>query len=502
MGAVRIHSDQTDDRGAGLVHKFSWVAISGFGRQLAFFIINGYLACCLSKVAFGTLTCAYGALMVFVGVADFGLRQHGWRHVARNPHRTADVVNSLMAARLLMTGVALVGYLATAIIFCHGARDWWIFLLYSFGLFFNMSSFDFPFLGRDKMDLLGRSYAIAYAYFVPACLLTIRDDSTAWLMPVHFVIAHTILFALLYRNYRRHFGPIKLSFDRRKLKHHFDESWSLGINSLLFRTAVNYPVLLLGVVVSSLAAAEYRLAEMFYGLFTSLGLYLGSSTFTTYASYERDNDERITQSVTVAVQTILLGLVPVGLLFVSTLPLVFVATFPNSSPNLTIICWFLGASLPMAVVTRYLQTCLPSIGLNKELLKVNFVYLVVGVCCGAAMTFAVGGWGVAASVLISEFASLCLLLALVRQRLPGLQIAPMLSAPLVAAVLCGVLHLLFWTMRAPHWLQVVAPIVVAAPILWRLSAVRMHLSAHGQHVYSIAAADGTTNAEPIRSKAA
>src|SRR5947208_12558510 len=90
----------------GAVQKFSWIAFSGFLRQFAFFIVNGYFACRLTKEAFGTLTCAFGSLLLFIGIADFGLREIAWRDVARNPRRTADVLNTVLAAPVAMTLVA------------------------------------------------------------------------------------------------------------------------------------------------------------------------------------------------------------------------------------------------------------------------------------------------------------------------------------------------------------------------------------------------------------
>jgi O-antigen/teichoic acid export membrane protein len=502
MRVIAADIDAPDIPRRGLVQKFSWVALSGFGRQLAFFVVNSYLAYCLSKEMFGTLTCAFGSLMVFVGLADFGLRQVGWREVARNPQRIAAVVNSVLAARLLMTVVALVGFLAAATVYCHSARDWIVFLAYSFGLFFNMSSFDFPFLGRDKVDTLGRSYAISYAYFVPACLVTVHGDSTAWLVPVHFVVAHAILFVLLHRDYRRTVGPLKLSFERRELKHYFRESWSLGINSLLFRMAVNYPVLLLGVLLSSVAAAEYRMAEMFYALFASLGLYLGSSTFTTYASYDGDNDERIVESVSIAVQTILLCLIPIGFLFMTVLPTIFAAVFDGDSPNLPIICQLLGLSLPVAVTTRYLQTCLPSVGLNKELLKVNVANLSIGLGSGMALIATVGGWGVAASVLLSETTSLVLLLTFVKQKLPALKFGPMFAAPCAAGSIGMVIYFVAVAVGTPGWLQIAAPLAFTAPIAWWLSEARTHGKPSRTPTWTNASAADEPFAEPIGSKAA
>lgn len=458
-----------------LVHRFSWVALSGFGRQVAFFIVNAYLAYCLSKQMFGTITLAFGVLMVFVGIADFGLRQVGWREIARNTNHISKVVNAVFTTRLLVTLIAFGGFMAVASIYCHNWRDWTIFFAYSFGLFFNMTSFDYPFLGRDKMDTLARAYAVSYAYFVPACLLTISSDATAWLVPVHFVIAHAILFALLYRNYRRSFGPLVLTLDRQTLTHYLREAWPLGINLFLFRATINYPVLLVGFMISSVAAAEYRLVEMCYALFTSLGLHLGSSTFTTLASHKK-NEEQVSQNLTIAVEATMLSLVPAAFAFATILPTALSFLHLGNSPNVTMICWLLGITLPMAVVTRYLQTCLPGIGLSRELLNVNAISLAIGLTSGVVLVTISDVWGIAASVLLSESVVLFLLFKYLKQHVPALSLSAMFATPMLAAVITFSLYIAIASTGAPDWLSIATPITCSVPIAWRFSATRQLLT--------------------------
>jgi O-antigen/teichoic acid export membrane protein len=433
-------------------------------RQLAFFIVNGYFACCLTKEMFGTLTCAFGSLLVFIGIADFGLREIAWRDVARNPSRTADVVNTVLAARVAMTLVAMIGFIASATIYCHDAAGWAIFLIYSLGLFFNMSSFDYPFLGRDKMDTISKSSAVAYAYYVPACLITVRGDSTAWLAAAHFVIAHMIFFGLLYRDYRRTYGPTQLAFHWDVTGDYFRRSWPLGVNGLVFRLTINYPVLLLGLILSSVAVAEYRLAEMFYSLFTSLGIYIGSSMFTTYAAYEGERDGRIASSVEAALRTIFLAHVPVAFAFVTVLPLMLDLFQHINSPGEELICLLLGLSLPFGVATRYLKTCLPSVGLNGQLLTVNVVSLAIGVGMGVGLIGAFGAPSIAASVLCSEVCGLCLILMILKQKLPELRLSAIVQAPVAAAVVLLAVHAALWGTSAPQLMCMLLPMAVCTPL--------------------------------------
>jgi O-antigen/teichoic acid export membrane protein len=451
---------------AGLIRKFSWLALSGFGRQLAFFAVNSYFAWALSKEMFGTLTCAYGSLMVFIGLADFGLRQVGWREVARNPQGIASVVNELVVARLVTTLVSMAGFLAAAGLYCRDSQDWVVFLAYSLGLFFNMTSFDFPFMGQDRVDIVSKSSAIAYAYYVPACLISVRGDSSAWLAAVHFVVAHAIFVALLHKEYRRTIGPLRPSFRAEVIVKYYKRSWPLGLNFIVFRLTTNYPVLLLGLIVSSAAVAEYRVAELFYSLFASLGLYLGSSTFTTYASYDDDGHGRIANSVEIAVRTILLGLMPVGFAFITLLPTVLAWWLNETSRMAAVTCFFLGISLPLGVATRYLKTCLPSVGLNAQLLSVNVASLVLGVGTGAAVINDIGPAGIAASVLVSDAFGLALLLTFLKQR-ASLRIAPTLGAASAVGGLWAALYVGSMVLSPSPWVRAFVPMVVATPLtLW------------------------------------
>jgi O-antigen/teichoic acid export membrane protein len=455
---------------ASLMRKFSRIAVGGFGRQIAVFAVNGYLAWTLSKDVFGTFTCAYGSLMVTIGLADFGLRQVGWREVARNPQRIASIVDEIVAARLVTTLIGMAGFLACAGMYCRHPQDWIIFLAFSPGLLFNMTSFDFPFMGQDRVATINKSSTVAYAYYVLASLLTVGGDSTAWLAAFHFVVAHAIFVALLHKEYRRMVGPLRPLFRPRVILGYYKLSWPLGLNFFIFRLTTHYPVLLLGLIVSSAAVAEYRVAELFYSLFASLGLYLGSSTFTTFASYGKDGNRDIAHSVEIAVRTILLGLMPVGFLFATLLPTVLAWWLNETSPMAALTCFFLGISLPLGVATRYLKTCLPSIGLNAQLLSVNVASLALGVGAGAWLIRVVGPPGIAASVLVSDVCGLAMLLGLLKRR-SSLRIAPAIAAASGVGGVWAALYVTSMALSPSPWLRVLVPLVVATPLTLWIAAI-------------------------------
>jgi O-antigen/teichoic acid export membrane protein len=453
-----------------LMRKFSRLAAGGFGRQLALFAVNSYLAWTFSKDVFGTFTCAYGSLMVVIGLADFGLRQVGWREIARNPQRMASIVDEIVAARLVTTLAGMAGLLACASVYCRNAQDWIVFLAFSPGLVFNMTSFDFPFMGQDRVETINKSSTIAYAYYVLASLVTVRGDSTAWLAATHFVVAHAIFVALLHKEYQRMVGRLRPLFRPRVILGYYKLSWPLGLNFFVFRLTTNYPVLLLGLVVSSAAVAEYRVAELFYSLFASLGLYLGSSTFTTYASYGKEGDARIARNVEISVRTILLGLMPVGFLFMTVLPMVLTWWLNESSRMAALTCFFLGISLPLGVATRYLKTCLPSIGLNAQLLSVNVASLVLGVGTGALLINEIGPPGIAASVLVSDVCGLALLLVVLKHQL-SLQIARTLAAASAVGGVWAALYGASMAFSPSPWVHVFVPMVLATPLTLWVAAV-------------------------------
>jgi O-antigen/teichoic acid export membrane protein len=280
------------------------------------------------------------------------------------------------------------------------------------------------------------------------------------------VVAHAIFVGLLHKEYQRMVGRLRPLFRPRIIFGYYKLSWPLGLNFFIFRLTTNYPVLLLGLVVSSAAVAEYRVAELFYSLFASLGLYLGSSTFTTYAAYGNDTNGRIAQSVEIAVRAILLGLMPVGFLFMTVLPMVLARWLNETSRMAALTCFFLGISLPLGVATRYLKTCLPSVGLNAQLLIINFASLVLGVGTGAWMIHDLGPPGIAASVLVSDACGLFLLLVVLKHQL-SLQIARTLVAASAVGGVWAALYVAATVLSASPWVHVFAPMLVAAPLtLW------------------------------------
>jgi hypothetical protein len=162
---------------------------------------------------------------------------------------------------------------------------------------------------------------------------------------------------------------------------------------------------------------------------------------------------------------------PVGFLFATLLPTVLAGWLNETSPMAALTCFFLGISLPLGVATRYLKTCLPSIGLNSQLLSVNVASLALGVGAGAWLIRVVGPPGIAASVLVSDVCGLAMLLGLLKRR-SSLRIAPALAAASAVAGVWAALYLTSMALSPWPWLHVLVPVVIATPLTLWTAAIR------------------------------
>jgi hypothetical protein len=185
------------------------------------------------------------------------------------------------------------------------------------------------------------------------------------------------------------------------------------------------------------------------------------------------------------VRTILLGLMPAGFLFATLLPTVLAWWLDEVSRMAVLTCFFLGISLPLGVATRYLKTCLPSVGLDAQLLGVNVASLALVVGAGAWLIHEFGPPGIAASVLVSDVCGLAMLLGLLKQR-SSLRIARTLAAASAVGGVWAVLYVASTALSPSPWIHVLGPLLVATPLTLWVAAMPHR------------AASATSGASPVR----
>jgi O-antigen/teichoic acid export membrane protein len=411
-----------------LWRNLTWSVIGGHSRQAALLIVYSYLLSVLSADVFGFLTLAFSYSMIFVAIADAGLRQVGWRRIAENPSRMNEIVSDVMTMRVGTGIVALVLYSMLAWGICRTNFQFTVFMLYGITLFANCTTFDFAFLSFNRHNYIGKCSLLIYGLYVVICLLFVRSDEQAWIVPVAFVATMILFNMLLVGQYLREGNQLSLTYSREKFVDLGKESWPLGISFLIVRLTTNYPIILVGFFLTEAEITAYRTPELFYAFFAQFGIFLGTSAFTLLVSKASTEANPPVATIVKHLQTIALATIPCALLFAGVLPSALSWLWKDFSEETVVVTYWLAATTPLGVMTRYLKTCMPALGLSWELLLVSLVSIAVGVLGGCLMISEWGVIGMPLAVFLAEIVCLVMQIYYLAKKSPEMKLLELLKS--------------------------------------------------------------------------
>lgn len=397
-----------------MLKAFSWVVVANLARQVAFLAVNAFLFSRLSRPTFGALALAFGYMTVFVGLGEFGIRQIGWREIARYPERAGPLAGTFLSARLVTAIGSATAYVALMPLLWEHDAPAAIYLMYALPIFLNQSTFEFPLFGLDRLDLYARFSITAFAAYVLACLTMVSTDSRAWLVPLFFALSMALMLALEAGWLRGVVDGFRLRLSPRDLKQILGESWPIGVAETINRLALSYPVIFIGALIGAESVGNYRIAEIGYSLLAQLGYMFASAGFSRLAHvFEHDRAQAPSIASRMLGRTFaaaLVGGAAFSLLGPSLLPLVFDSVTPET---LTVIR-VLGIALVFAAPARFLRGLLASVNEQRSLMVINGLTLPLGIGLGWWATSGYGIAGMAATLVVVEATSLALLFSALR----------------------------------------------------------------------------------------
>lgn len=394
-----------------LVASFSWVVAANLARQIAFLVVNVVLYERLSRGGFGAIALAFGYMQIFAGLGEFGIRQIGWREVARHPERAVELTGSFLAAKNVTVTLSVVLYLALFPWLWSDPDTRWVYLAYGLGVAFNGGTFDFPFFGLQRIDLFAKYSLIAFGLYLAGCLLLVHEDRWAWLVPVLFASSMAVLFALELRWFLRTKGPFRLRLQPDTLVRILRQSWPLGVGETLNRLALGYPILLIGMAVGSEGVGNYRIAELCYSFLAQFGHMYASAVFSHLSRVFHHRRAELPRTLVRMLLPMVVGALVFGGGVLALGPTVYRLGFDQVSPETLSVLRILGVTILFAAPVRFLKALLPSIDQQRMVPVVNAVSLALGAGVGWLLLQSRGIAGMAQAVAAAEAVTLVLLLA-------------------------------------------------------------------------------------------
>jgi O-antigen/teichoic acid export membrane protein len=394
-----------------LLSSFSWVVTANLARQVAFLIVNIVLFERLSNSQFGAVALAFGYMQVFAGLGEFGIRQIGWREVARHPERAVELTGSFLVAKGITGALSTALYLALFPWLWSDPSTRWVYLTYGLGIVINGGTFDFPLYGLQRIDLFAKFSLVAFGFYLVTCLLFVQKDDHAWLVPVLFAASMALLCGLELRWFWSTQGYFNLHIDRRAFSATLRQSWPLGVGETLNRLALGYPVLLIGWCIGSEGVGHYRIVELCYSFLAQFGHMFAAAVFSRVSRLFRSQHLGLRRELSI----MLLLLVSAALLFSGTTilagPAAYQLGFDHINAESLTALRYLGLALAFATPVRFLKGLLSSLDQQTTLPVVNVVSLGLGGAIGWVLLQSQGIVGMAIAVVISEATTLILLLA-------------------------------------------------------------------------------------------
>ena len=411
--SLRPHSSvaqQSPSQQQRIFRAFSWVVLANLARQVSFLVVNIVLFDRLSRSTFGALALAFGYMQIFAGLGEFGIRQIGWREVARRPDQVARLVGPFLTTKSLASVLSLGLYLALLPWLWTATEDPAIYALYGLGILLNGGTFDFPYFGLNRIDLYAKYSLVSFGLYLTCCFLLVTEDSAAPRVPALFAASMAILFLLKLRWFVRHHGRFGLGVRIAELKRIVREAWPLGLGESLNRMALGYPIILIGFLIGSEGVGNYRVAELGYSFLAQFGHMFAAAGFSqlSHSFHSRRNAARLTiaRMFGLALVTALV----MGLCLALLGPPVFRLIFDDVSHETYQVLKVLGLALVFAAPVRLLKGLLASIDQQRMVLAVNALAIFLG--AGYGITSLASGHGIlsmAAAVLTAEVGSLIFL---------------------------------------------------------------------------------------------
>ncbi|MGA7616381.1 MAG: oligosaccharide flippase family protein [Thermoanaerobaculia bacterium] len=400
-----------------LVKAFSWVLTANLARQVSFLVVNAILFERLSRSTFGALTLAFGYMLVFAGFGEFGVRQIGWRDIARDPEHTTELSGLFFGARTVSTSITMLAYLALMPVLWNRGLPPVIYLVYVLGIFFNGGTFDFPLFGRNRVDLYARYSLLGFGAYLLGCVLLVTSDARAWIVPALFASSMGLMFILELRWFHSNHGRLMLDFRASQILGVYRESWPLGLSETLNRVAANYPLILIGLVLGSAGVANYRIAELAYSFLAQLGLIFATAAFSHMAHMYQHQRSALRHTVVRMLAIAVVGSLLAGAALALVAPIGYRMAFGSLAPQTVSVLRLLGLALVFAGPVRFLRSLLASIDRQQILLTLSAVEVAIGVILGSLMMRTKGIAGMAIGVAVSETLTFLILLMVYRRTL-------------------------------------------------------------------------------------
>ena len=376
-------------------------------RRVLGFATVAYLARVMTTSDFGAINIGYSVLSYGLVVSAGGLGTLGVREVARGA--VDGLVSTLMTLRLLG---ALIGYALTAFVALSFVRDPVVaklLLIFPLSYFSNAVLLEWYFQGKEKLGVVGVVRVVSAFIYLGGVLLLVHSSADIAGVAIAAVLADAMASVVLMVMYYKHTHALRFRFSLKGSKTILRQSLHLGAGSIFAQLSVNFPAVIIGIMLSNADAGIFSAAYKLVVVLLVFDRGLATLLLPAASRLHAESPETLVRKLNIALKFILMAALPLAvggsLLADRLVPLVYGAQYLEASNVFAILVWFLFFTMIHTIYTSGIV----AVGLEREygsVMLVSMILFIIAVIAGAAYA---GVIGVAVAVVLAEMATLLMM---------------------------------------------------------------------------------------------
>lgn len=378
---------------------------SDIGRRVIGFFTVAYLARKLGTADFGIINIAFTVLSYAVMASAGGLGTYGAREIAKGSN---SVVNLILSIRIITALIAYALVAAVALLMIPNPIIVQVILIACVTLFANALMLEWFFQGREAMGMIGVGRLIsAVVYFLFVILFVRAPGDIRW-VAIAAVAGDVLSAVFMLAVYRIRFEiPFRIQFAGWVTT--FTRSMAIGFGSILGHFSINFPPLVIGIILTTSDAGIYSAAQKMVFFLLMFDRVLGTLLMPAAARMHVASPELLAANLSFALRWILITALPLTLggtiLSTQIIGLVFGSQYLAAGPVFQVLIWYFFFTMLHTIYTSGLI----AIGEERRYTRIMMISAALYAAAVVAGTKFFGVIGAAAGIAGAEAVTLLLM---------------------------------------------------------------------------------------------
>jgi O-antigen/teichoic acid export membrane protein len=270
------------------------------------------LAKTLGRGGYGRIEFAFNVVFWLVLLVRDGFEVISSREIARHPRLVRPLVNHILAVKLLLATILLIGLIVIGCSTLTGPRERMVLGCYGLMLLTTALGLDFVFRGKERMGLIAVSLCIRTALYAAGVWLLVRDESHIIWVPLCLVTGEAFGIGLVWAAYAREYGMPRPVLGARFLKVFLRRGRPVALIQISQTVIGSVDVMLVGLMSTYASVGLYSAPYRMINAVLTFGLIFQQVVFPSMARSWRETPEAGRRALDALVRVLVSVLIPLA----------------------------------------------------------------------------------------------------------------------------------------------------------------------------------------------